>query len=184
MFLKTMTFAVAFGMAASVASAASVSLFSGSANELTNVTDAATDAVEGATDAAEGAVEGATDAAVDAKPELTGLSETVSVSAGVAGTIEDLRLRAQIADPEATLQGRLSGLGRELAWELDIEAPSINGLPDWYVKSTLAKFKDGVRGAHPDDMEGKLMAPMAQILATDDMIKNVAEYIKSFSKKK
>ena len=45
MFLKTMTFAVAFGMAATVASAASVSLFSGSANELTNVTDAADDAL-------------------------------------------------------------------------------------------------------------------------------------------
>ncbi len=66
------------------------------------------------------------DISIDAKPALTGLARTVSFDAGVTGTIDDLRLQAQIADPVATVTGRLSGLGRELAWEADIEAPALS----------------------------------------------------------
>ena len=64
------------------------------------------------------------------------------------------------------------------------KGPKLTGLPDWYIFDQIKKFKSGIRGAHPDDLEGKLMAPMSQLLATDDMIKNVAEYIKTFTKKK
>ena len=64
------------------------------------------------------------------------------------------------------------------------KGPKLTGLPDWYIFDQIKKFKTGIRGAHPEDVEGKLMAPMSQMLATDDMIKNVTEYIKSFSKKK
>ena len=63
------------------------------------------------------------------------------------------------------------------------KGPKLTQLPDWYIFDQIKKFKTGVRGAHPEDMEGKLMAPMSQMLATDDMIKNVAEYIKTFTKK-
>ena len=63
------------------------------------------------------------------------------------------------------------------------KGPALTNLADWYIFDQIKKFKTGVRGAHPEDMEGKLMAPMSQMLATDDMIKNVAEYIKTFSKK-
>ncbi len=30
----------------------------------------------------------------------------------------------------------------------DIEAPSIGGLPEWYVQGQLVKFRDGLRGTH------------------------------------
>jgi translocation and assembly module TamB len=66
------------------------------------------------------------DVSIDARPALTGLTETVSFAAGVTGTIDDLRLRAEVADPEATVTGRLAGLGRELAWEVDVEAPALS----------------------------------------------------------
>lgn len=64
------------------------------------------------------------------------------------------------------------------------KGPKLTGLPDWYIFDQIKKFKTGIRGAHADDLEGKMMAPMSQMLATDDMIKNVAEYIKTFSEKK
>ena len=63
------------------------------------------------------------------------------------------------------------------------KGPKLTNLPDWYIVDQIKKFKTGIRGAHPEDLEGKIMAPMSQMLATDDMIKNVAEYIKTFSKK-
>ena len=66
------------------------------------------------------------DISIDARPALTGLRETVSLAAGVTGTIDDLRLRAEIADPEATVTGRVAGLGRELAWEVRVESPALS----------------------------------------------------------
>ncbi len=66
------------------------------------------------------------DVAVAAKPALTGLDETVSLDADVTGSIDDLILQAQILEPKALVTGRLAGLGRELAWELDVEAPAVS----------------------------------------------------------
>jgi cytochrome c oxidase subunit 2 len=43
-----------------------------------------------------------------------------------------------------------------------IGAPSIAGLPQWYVERQLNNFYDSIRGAHPDDPEGLRMRPMAR----------------------
>ncbi|MBC7530991.1 MAG: c-type cytochrome [Oligoflexus sp.] len=45
-----------------------------------------------------------------------------------------------------------------------IGAPSIAGLPDWYVKRQLLNFRSGARGAHPRDAAGMRMYPMARTL--------------------
>ena len=39
------------------------------------------------------------------------------------------------------------------------------------------KFKNGIRGAHPEDTYGQQMRPMAMTLANEETIKNVAAYI-------
>jgi len=64
---------------------------------------------------------------------------------------------------------------------IDIQAPSINGLPEWYLISTLTKFKDGVRGAHPDDLRGLNMRPIARALKGKEEIKAVAKYVESLN---
>ena len=56
-------------------------------------------------------------------------------------------------------------------------APAIAGLESWYVQAQLNKFRDGVRGAHPDDAEGARMRPMARALKTPEQISAVAEYL-------
>ena len=55
-------------------------------------------------------------------------------------------------------------------------APSIAGLPYWYVLAQLEKFREGVRGAHADDVDGLRMRPMARALREDD-VKHVSAYV-------
>ena len=58
-----------------------------------------------------------------------------------------------------------------------IQVPAIAGLPDWYLKTTIHKFRTGARGAHPDDHEGLRMRPMSRMLRTDDDIAAVSAYV-------
>lgn len=62
-----------------------------------------------------------------------------------------------------------------------IHAPAIAGLPDWYVQRQLEKFQTNVRGAHPDDVEGHLMRPMARALPAK-LIPDMAKYVSSLPK--
>ena len=65
------------------------------------------------------------DADVVAKPALTRLDEAIAVAAEVHGSIDDLRITASTPEPETSMEGRLIGLGGDLAWELDLRAPSL-----------------------------------------------------------
>ncbi len=61
--------------------------------------------------------------------------------------------------------------------DLALRAPSIAGLPAWYVTAELKKFKDDIRGAHPDDGEGARMRPMARTLYHEGDIDAVANHL-------
>lgn len=67
--------------------------------------------------------------------------------------------------------------GKEGAGDLALRAPAIAGLPKWYVAAQLTKFKTDVRGAHPDDMEGHRMRPMARSLTGKNDIEDVAGFV-------
>lgn len=57
------------------------------------------------------------------------------------------------------------------------KSPRLAGQAPWYLKSQLTKFRDGVRGAHPSDLQGAQMAPMARMLrgtAVDDVVAYIA----------
>jgi cytochrome c oxidase subunit 2 len=58
-------------------------------------------------------------------------------------------------------------------------APSIAGLPLWYLEGQLEKFRSGGRGTHFDDIPGMRMRPMALSLRTEhgDDLKDVAAYV-------
>ena len=58
----------------------------------------------------------------------------------------------------------------------DVGAPVIQGLPEWYLLNQLTKFHDGIRGAHPKDIAGMRMRPMARALTLEN-IKSVAKYV-------
>jgi cytochrome c553 len=65
-----------------------------------------------------------------------------------------------------------AGQGQEL-----VGAPAIAGLPEWYLARQLTKFKDGIRGAHPDDVEGARMRPMGRALYREGDVESVAKYV-------
>ncbi len=65
-----------------------------------------------------------------------------------------------------------------------VNAPSIAGLPQWYLEAQLTKFKSGGRGTHFDDLTGMQMRPMAMSLASDEEIKLIAGYVAQLPAKK
>ncbi len=62
-----------------------------------------------------------------------------------------------------------------------VGAPSIAGLPEWYVYEQLVKFRSGVRGAYYDDAEGLRMRPMALTLKADEDVRAVSMYVASMA---
>lgn len=67
-----------------------------------------------------------------------------------------------------------AGIGNE-----DIAAPTIAGLPQWYIESQLRSFQAGWRGKHADDLAGLRMRPMAVTLTREGDIESVAQYVAS-----
>ena len=61
----------------------------------------------------------------------------------------------------------------------EMNGPALAGREVWYLVRQLENFKTGVRGAHPDDVYGRQMAPMAQLLADAQAIQDVAAYLNS-----
>lgn len=68
--------------------------------------------------------------------------------------------------------------------EVLFEAPPIAGLGAWYVEKQLHKFRNGIRGAHPDDVAGLRMRPMARTLANDEDVAAVAAFVESLTPSK
>ena len=56
-------------------------------------------------------------------------------------------------------------------------APRLKGMSDWYLTTQLRNFRDGARGAHPQDLYGSQMALMAPMLADDQAVNDVVAYI-------
>ncbi len=57
-----------------------------------------------------------------------------------------------------------------------VQAPRLAGMEPWYLKRQLENYRDGIRGAHPDDIEGLAMQPMAAGL-TDESIQDIIEWV-------
>jgi len=68
----------------------------------------------------------------------------------------------------------VDGIGNE-----GIQAPRLAGMEPWYLKRQLEHFRDGIRGTHPEDLEGMEMQPMAAIL-TDSSIADIVEWVGSW----
>lgn len=73
--------------------------------------------------------------------------------------------------------------GKDGYGQQNIAAPAIAGLPAWYLEAEFYKFRTGVRGAHPDDLEGLRMRPMSRQMMDDGEIKAVITYVASLPAK-
>ena len=59
-----------------------------------------------------------------------------------------------------------------------LNGPKLAGQQAWYIERQLKYFKEGVRGGE-GDINGQTMAPMANMLADETAIRNMAAYIAS-----
>ncbi len=60
-------------------------------------------------------------------------------------------------------------------------AANILNLSAAYMTRQLKYFKDGIRGAHPDDVRGQQMAAMAKTLPNEQAIADVVAYVSTLS---
>lgn len=93
------------------------------------------------------------------------------------------------SNPVAVVEGGNAVRGKELytpctachgangAGNEQLKAPELTEASDWYLLAQLRKFKAGVRGADPNDVEGGQMRPMAQALADEQAMKDVVAHI-------
>lgn len=58
-----------------------------------------------------------------------------------------------------------------------LNSPAIAGMEAWYTKRQLAYFREGIRGAHPDDEYGRQMVPFATLVADPQTERDLAAYI-------
>jgi len=58
-----------------------------------------------------------------------------------------------------------------------LNAPRAAGMTDWYLARQLENFQDGIRGAHPMDFYGFQMGMMANVLHSEQDIKDIVAYI-------
>ena len=61
-----------------------------------------------------------------------------------------------------------------------MNSPPLSHMSDWYLVSTLEKFKAGVRGANPENPNAVMMRGMSNMLTDDQAIKDVVSYISTF----
>jgi cytochrome c oxidase subunit 2 len=58
-----------------------------------------------------------------------------------------------------------------------MKAPALTGASDWYLLSSLQKYKAGIRGANPADQTGAIMRAMSSTLADEQAMRDVIAYI-------
>jgi len=61
--------------------------------------------------------------------------------------------------------------------------PPVANQSDWYLLSSIQRFKSGVRGSNPGDANGAVMRGMANILQDEQAMKDVIAYMTSLAGK-
>jgi cytochrome c oxidase subunit 2 len=58
-----------------------------------------------------------------------------------------------------------------------LNAPPLRGHSDWYLQSSLEKFKAGIRGGNPENANATLMRGMSNTLTDSQAVRDVVAYI-------
>jgi len=72
--------------------------------------------------------------------------------------------------------------GKEGEGNQTMNSPPLRGMSDWYLMTSLQKFKDGVRGANPKNPNEMMMRGMAMSLVDEQAMKNVVAHIMTMNK--
>ena len=125
--------------------------------------------------------------------QMAPMARTLADEASIANVVAHI---ATLADerPATTVTGD-AARGAELAvicaychggdgmGNQAVNAPRYAGMSDWYLARQLKNFKDGVRGAHPQDYYGMQMGFMGRTLKDEAAINDVVAYINTLEPK-
>ena len=110
------------------------------------------------------------------RSQLTGAGGGAGEDPAVPGEIPRVDQRATAALLLKTACASCHGANGE--GNRQLSAPSIAGLPGWHVRIQLKKFRDGTRGAHPEDVSGSQMRAIAQALS-DTQIEDLGPLVQA-----
>ncbi len=103
---------------------------------------------------------------------LKTMTVMVALTAAAAGSNAHAAVeRVEMDDRFCMTCHGVDGIGNE-----GIQAPRLAGMEPWYLKRQLELFRDGIRGKHPEDLEGLEMQPMAEILS-DESLADIVEWV-------
>ncbi len=103
---------------------------------------------------------------VSENPQKVEVKETAEAPQIDLSNLEEGKIFQQVC---ANCHGE-KGEGKE-----ELKAPSIGGLPEWYVAEQTEKFRSGLRGAHPKDIFGQQMRAITLSL-TPEQVKDASAY--------
>ncbi|MDU0352685.1 c-type cytochrome [Paraglaciecola aquimarina] len=73
--------------------------------------------------------------------------------------------------------------GSQLKGNVNIGAPRLTGLSQWYVERQLNNFKNGIRGSHPEDATGEEMMRMVGNLSKQQL-SDIAQWVTTTASEK
>ena len=123
--------------------------------------------------------------------QMRGMAATLADDAAINNVVAYISSLPDI-EPEPTITGDVDR-GKDLfvtcinchgdqgqgIWAMN--APRIAGISDWYTANQLRKFRDGQRGAHPDDFYGRQMAQISMMLNEEQEIDDLIAYMNTLS---
>ena len=94
------------------------------------------------------------------------------------GVLCTLSVASTYASDEAVTayQGCIHCHGEQAEGKLMTGAPALAGQHAAYLERQLNAYRSGIRGTHPDDVQGRQMKPMADLLR-DDQVALLAAYL-------
>lgn len=102
---------------------------------------------------------------------VTTLSLSTLCSMTTLAAEGDVGVAAAMDDRYCTTCHGAEGIGN-----IAIEAPRLAGMEAWYLKRQLENFRAGIRGTHPEDIQGIAMQPMAAKLS-DESIADIVDWV-------
>lgn len=94
-----------------------------------------------------------------------GLRSIVAASLFMAGTAwAEAPTVAEVQEDSCQTCHGAGGMGNEL-----VEAPRLAGMEPWYLERQLRLFRQGIRGTHPEDLQGQEMQAVAAALRQDSI---------------
>jgi len=98
---------------------------------------------------------------------------TVLLQVGCEGAVKE----RPVQTAEVLYETCIPCHGAQAEGRLLAKAPPLAGMPAWYLSEQLEKFRSGKRGAHPDDVNGLRMRPVARSLVDDEQIEKLAKWL-------